>query len=252
MRLWVVSDLHLDVNSSFPLILPQPFPEHDVVVIAGDICEGMADGVRWIAQSGLTQRPVLYVGGNHEFYGHDRFAEVIAARAAAVSHPNIHVLEGDQITIGSKTFFGATLWTDYDVLGDQAKAMNLAERYMSDHNMIRNGPRKWTASDALAEHTARVGWLETGLASCDKASTVVVSHHAPSPRSCSSKFRGHPLNASFASDLEPLVAKAGTWIHGHTHTAVDYRIEGSRVVNNPRGYVRHEYTGYDEALIVEV
>ena len=30
-----LSDLHLDVNSSFPFALPEPFPDHDVVVIAG-------------------------------------------------------------------------------------------------------------------------------------------------------------------------------------------------------------------------
>jgi predicted phosphodiesterase len=252
MRLWVLSDLHLDVNASFPFALPEPFPEHDVVVIAGDICEGMANGVRWIARSGLTERPVIYVGGNHEFYGLDRHAELAAAREAAHADANIHVLEGDHITLDGKTFFGATLWTDYDVLGDRERAMNLAERYMSDHNMIRNSGRKWTARDALAEHTARVAWLQAGLAAQEPIDTIVVSHHAPSPRSCSSKFRGHPLNASFASDLGGLAAKAGTWIHGHTHTAVDYRIEGCRVINNPRGYVRHEITGFDEVLIVEV
>ncbi len=252
MRLWVFSDLHLDVNASFPFGLPNPFPDHDVVVIAGDLCEGMAEGVRWIAQSGLAEKPVLYVGGNHEFYGLDRHDELTAARTTAETVPNIHVLEGGSVTIGGVTFFGATLWTDYDLLGDRDRAMHLAERYMSDHNMIRVGARKWTASTALAEHTARIAWLKAELATCDPANTVIISHHAPSPRSCSSKFRGHPLNASFASDLTPLVAKAGTWIHGHTHTACDYRLEGCRVINNPRGYVRHETSGYDEALIVEV
>lgn len=252
MRLWIFSDLHIDVNASFPFVLPQPFPDHDAVVIAGDIREGMAKGVSWIAQSGLTAKPVLYVGGNHEFYGHDRHAEVTAARKAAAGHANLHVLEGDHITIAGKTFFGATLWTDYDVMGDRERSMNLAERYMSDHNMIRNSGRKWTARDALAEHEARMAWLETGLAAHDKSDTVVISHHAPSPRSCSSRFRAHPLNASFVSDLGPLVARAGTWIHGHTHTVVDYRIEGCRVINNPRGYVRHEITGFDDRLIVEV
>lgn len=252
MRLWVLSDLHIDVNVSFPLVLPEPFPEHDVVVIAGDICESMAEGVDWIAQSGLTERPVLYVGGNHEFYALDRHAELSAARKAAAAHRNIHVLEGDAVDIGGRSFFGATLWTDYAALGDQAKAMHLAERYMSDHNLIRNNGRKWTATDALAEHTARTTWLDETLSGMAREHAIVISHHAPSPLSCSSKFRGHPLNASFASDLGHLLAKTGTWIHGHTHTAVDYRVNGCRVLNNPRGYVRHETTGFDDRLVIEV
>jgi predicted phosphodiesterase len=252
MRLWVLSDLHLDVNASFPFALPDPWPEHDVVVIAGDVREGMAAGVHWIEHAGLNARPVMYVGGNHEFYGLCRQTELAAGRAAAASHHNIHVLEGDLVTIGGTTFLGATLWTDFAVLGDQARSMGLAERYMSDHNMIRNGSRKWTAGDALAEHQARTAWLSRELDRVERADTVVISHHAPSPLSCSSRFRGHPLNASFASDLSGLLAKAGTWIHGHTHTSSDYRHAGCRVINNPRGYVRHEITGYDDALIVEV
>ena len=27
------------------------------------------------------------------------------------------------------------------------------------------------------------------------------------------------------------------WIHGHTHTAFDYTVDGTRVVCNPRGYL---------------
>lgn len=252
MRLWVFSDLHLDVNERVPFALPDPIPAHDAVIIAGDICESMVEGVRWIAQSGLTKRPVLYVGGNHEFYDHDRGVELAAARTEASQHANIHLLEGDEIAIRGRTFFGATLWTDYAALGDRERSMRLAERYMSDHNMIRNGARKWTASDAFTEHTARAAWLETRLPTFRKLETIVISHHAPSPQSCSSKFRGHPLNASFASDLRSLVAKAGTWIHGHTHMAVDYRLEGCRVINNPRGYVRHEATGFDPSMVLEV
>lgn len=251
MRLWIFSDLHLDVNARFPFALPQPFPEHDVVIIAGDLCEGMARGVRWIAATGLDAKPVIYVGGNHEFYDHDRLSEVAAAREEAKAYPNIHVLEGDRVEIGGRTFLGATLWTNYDLMGDRATAMNLAERYMSDHVVIRNGRMKWTAADALAEHSARRDWLTAELASARREAVVVVTHHAPSPRSCSARFRGHPLNPSFASDLSPLIASAGTWVHGHTHTVVDYDHEGCRVINNPRGYVRNEITGFQVDLVIE-
>ena len=252
MRLWIFSDLHLDVNASFAFALPQPCPEHDVVVIAGDICEGMARGVRWIAASGLNTKPVIYIAGNHELYDRDRLADVTEARQAAAAFPNIHVLEGDRLDIGGKTFLGATLWTDYEVAGDRATAMSLAERYMSDHNMIRLGRRKWTATDARAEHLSRRAWLADALAGIPREDTIVVTHHAPSPRSCSTRFRGHPLNPSFVSDLGPLLATAGTWIHGHTHTAADYRHEGCRVINNPRGYVRSEVTGFQDDLVIEV
>ena len=39
------------------------------------------------------------------------------------------------------------------------------------------------------------------------------------------------------------MGKAALWIHGHTHTAFDYWVQGTRIVCNPRGYA-HEYTGF--------
>jgi len=48
MKLWILSDLHIDANRRYPLALPDPRPEHDAVIVAGDICRGVADGVRFI------------------------------------------------------------------------------------------------------------------------------------------------------------------------------------------------------------
>ncbi|PIK72685.1 metallophosphoesterase, partial [Methylobacterium frigidaeris] len=55
-RLWVLSDLHLDVC---PLDLNPP--PHDVAVVAGDVSERLCDRVLpWLR--GLSQRgPVIYV-----------------------------------------------------------------------------------------------------------------------------------------------------------------------------------------------
>jgi Icc-related predicted phosphoesterase len=251
VRIWAFSDLHLDVNAAVPFTLPDPYPDHDVVVIAGDIRQGMAAGVRWIGEQRLDEKPVVYVGGNHEFYGHDRHVELAEARTEARSFDNIHVLDGDAITIDGVTFLGATLWTDYDAYGDAATSMHQAMRMLSDHTLITNGKYKWTPGDALAEHRARRAWLEQRLAAATPASTVVVTHHCPSPRCGSSRFRGHPLTACFVSDLTPLVVQAGLWIHGHSHTATDFVEGGCRVVNNPRGYVRREQTGFQADLVIE-
>ncbi|NJO22133.1 MAG: metallophosphoesterase [Sphingomonadales bacterium] len=53
MKLWVLSDLHIDVNRRAPFDLPNPRPAHDVVIIAGDICQGLAEGVRFITSQSL-------------------------------------------------------------------------------------------------------------------------------------------------------------------------------------------------------
>jgi predicted phosphodiesterase len=252
MKAWVFSDLHIDVNRSIePFQLPQPWPEHDLVVIAGDVCEGVVEGVRWIAERALNARPVVYVPGNHEFYGRDRHAELEAGRETAARHPNIHVLDRDAVSIGGVTVLGATLWTDYAIYGAAGAAMALAERLMSDHRVISNGARAWTAADALDDHERARIWL-AGALRRSRGPTLVVTHHCPSPASIAAKFRLHPLTPAFASDLDHLVAGADIWVHGHTHAARDHRVGKCRVVNNPRGYVRHELTGFDPALVVAI
>jgi 3',5'-cyclic AMP phosphodiesterase CpdA len=103
MRFWIFSDLHLDVNAAFAVGLPRVWPAHDIVIIAGDLRESMVAGVQWIAAQGLNARPVIYVGGNHEFYGHDRYAELQRAREVARHFENIHVLERDALKLDDVT-----------------------------------------------------------------------------------------------------------------------------------------------------
>ena len=60
MRLHILSDLHLGVRG-----MEHPRTDADVVILAGDIARPAA-AVAW-AQG--FAKPVLYVPGNHEFYG---------------------------------------------------------------------------------------------------------------------------------------------------------------------------------------
>ena len=61
------------------------------------------------------------------------------------------------------------------------------------------------------------------------------------------------FNPCFASRLDGLIEASGPalWVHGHTHTSFDYRIAGTRVVCNPKGYGT-ENTAFDPGLVVEI
>lgn len=252
LRLWVMSDLHLDINWKFPFAMPEPRPAHDAVVIAGDIGEGLAAGVGWIAAQRLNAVPVIYVAGNHEFYARDRFDELVAGRNAAAQHRNIHILERDELTIGNIRILGCTLWTDYTLYGDAEQAMRDAGKFLSDHAAISNNGRRWTPYDARAEHSASRDWLASRLQAEHSGATVVVTHHLPTEQSVAPRFRANRITPAFASNLDHLVGEADVWIHGHTHAAFDYRLGKCRVVNNPRGYLTREQTGFRNDLIVEV
>jgi predicted phosphodiesterase len=256
MRLWIMSDLHLDVNAAYPFSLPQPKPAHDAVILAGDLCEGIDRGVDWIETVGLNSQPVVCVPGNHEFYGQERRAALAAGHASAAMRRNVHVLDRQRLDLGTVTILGATLWTDYRLYGTPEDSMRTAERYLSDHRMISEGDsaKGFSAAHALAEHALSADWLAREIAIGRDAgrTLVVVTHHAPSPKSVSQRFQGHPLTAAFASDLEHLFEGVALWVHGHTHRHCDHTVGGTRVINNPRGYLRHETTGFVADLVVAV
>jgi Icc-related predicted phosphoesterase len=89
-------------------------------------------------------------------------------------------------------------------------------------------------------HADSVLWLRQQFELHAGKKIVVLTHHAPSPRSIPPKWLGDPLNCAFASDLEALVAESGArlWVHGHIHGQSDYLIGETRVIANPRGYPR--------------
>lgn len=253
LRLQILSDLHLELGGGTPddvarrRGLGPPDVGADAIVLAGDIAGGV-DGVRWAAAT-WPDRPVLYVPGNHEFYDREVGSTLDDCRAAARG-TTVHVLDHDAVTIDGVRFLGATLWTDFALFGDPARAEAAAARCMMDFHVIR-GP----AGGPLRPHETRVwhhearAWLEHALA--DAATpTVVITHHAPHPRS---DRVGDLASAAFVSDLAGVIERyrPRLWIHGHTHACEDYGVGGTRVVSNQAGYV-DEATGFDAACTVDL
>ena len=251
MKMRILSDLHLEFQDWNP-----PDVEADLIVLAGDIHSG-ARGVEW-ARRQFPVMPILYVPGNHEFYGRD-IQETLSDLQKAGRRFRVDVLHGRGVVIGGVRFLGATLWTDFALHGTDApslrRAMNDARRGMSDFSMIRHGAHGlFRPEHARAAHIEQTSWIREQLAGEFAGPTILVSHHLPHPRSIHSKYRGSSLNPSFASDLSPLLGPPiAVWIHGHTHDSCDYIEQGTRVVCNPRGYGPFELNAaFDPILTIEV
>ena len=248
MRLHILCDLHLEFG---PTRIPQT--NADVVVLAGDIHLGRK-GRRW-ARSQFPDKPVVYVLGNHEFYRHS-LPELIETLKRETSGSHIHLLENSSVEINGYRFLGCTLWTDFRLSSDPEAAMGTAEGIMSDYSIIEFNPerRVLRARDTALLHAESVAWLRAELAKCDRARTIVVTHHAPSPLSEAPFHANSPLNPAFASNLDALIEQSGVpiWIHGHTHYNVDYAIGSTRVLTNQRGYPDQICKGFNPSLVVEV
>lgn len=235
MKLQLVSDLHLESieKAFFGERLIQANPDADLLVLAGDI----ASGVRALELFKDWPVPVLFVAGNHEFYG----LEVQRTKQQLRSYTkggNVTVLDNASVEFGGVRFLGATLWTDYRIPSDipQTELMAFSDENYPDHGHIRFGNEKFSSKHALAEHNKSVLWLERELARPYAGKTVVISHHAPHGKSVHPRFADSPMNASFVSDLNSLVEQTDFWLHGHVHDTMAYQYERCRIFANPRGY----------------
>lgn len=230
MRIHLLSDLH----NEFDLFEPE-VRDADVVILAGDI-NVKTRGVEW-AKNTFTC-PVLYVPGNHEFYGGHLTRTLEKMRAA--SSDQVRVLDRDEVILSGVRFLGATMWTDFAATGNPPIAAFTAQNGLNDFKQIRTADfRRIRPADLISESAKTRDWLRAKLADPFDGPTVVITHHAPSMRSLEDNpHAGGHLDAAFANRWEDLMGgdQVALWVHGHSHTAVDYDVAGTREVCNPRGY----------------
>lgn len=242
MKLYVFSDLHLEF-AQFDLA-PS---DADVIILAGDI-DLKSRGVIWANDT--FQCPVIYVCGNHEYYGGHIDHTLRKMKDAAA--PHVHVLENEVLILGQTRFLVTTAWTDYSSTGDVAAAKRIAWEWMNDFTVIRaeSSYRRLRPDDLVAKSKAAYAWLSGHLTKPFDGRTVVVTHHAPTLDYVSDELPTH-LIAAYANDWPELLSKADLWVYGHTHVAADFSKEGCRVVSNPRGYPK-QITGFDPNFLVEI
>lgn len=253
MRCHYMSDLHLE-SQDFRWRLPQG----DVLILAGDLAHASCldparsdpyavrqrDRVlRFIDAAVANFVHVLLIAGNHDHYDGVLEDTVPSLRKHL---PGVTILDNDAVEIGGTSFFGTTLWSDFE--GRSETAMERARRGAGEFFFVKRrvpgdgtGARleKFRPQHALAEHERSVAALRAHMTAAGSRRAVVVSHHAPSRKGLNPLYMGNGLDGAYASDLDGLIAALGNvavWVHGHTHVRRTYSIAGTTLVANCRGF----------------
>ncbi|MGJ4996552.1 metallophosphoesterase [Bradyrhizobium sp. HKCCYLS3077] len=254
MHLHIFSDLHADMADIKPI---DALPGVDVVVVAGDVCEGAVNGFARLREIVAEDVPIVMVMGNHEFY-HRTFPEELKQARAEAARFGVHLLENEAVVLAGVRFAGCTLWTDYAIFGpgSEVHTMAVCRDRMNDHRRITWRKQPWLRfrpQEALGLHRTSRTWLTGLLETPFDGPTIVVTHHAPGWGSVAEKYQNDRVTAAYASDLSALIlaTRPSLWIHGHIHTQSDYLLGATRVICNPHGYGR-ENPDFDPTLVVEV
>lgn len=248
MKIQLLSDLHIEFSD-----FEYQETDCDLVILAGDIHIG-EKGVSWALEH-IKNKPVLFVAGNHEFYG-KAYPKHLRTLRALTEGTNVHLLENEVLTLKGVNFFGCTLWTNFELYGDPRVAGHECQQVMNDFKRIKLSTpyRKLRSRDIASIHYGSVKWLKAQLCRSSGKKNLIITHHAPSQRSIPTGLQDDSTNPAYASNLEELILEYNpqVWIHGHLHNSSDYRIGQCRILCNPRGYPDEVNREFDPGFCFDV
>ena len=252
MKIQIASDLHLELHRGhYPPIRDfYPVADRDVLVLAGDIGTGMKAAPFIEEQAAVS--PVLFVPGNHEYYGGQSHECTDAAwYRFAARHDNLHYLIGEGVTINGVRFWGAPWYSDLFGRRDRGYLKRL-ENSLNDFDRKFNVDGRWTIQRHLDEHARQTKVLRAQAGEVD----VVITHWPPTMDAIAPRLEGDDLNGYFVNDREDLVEEVGAllWISGHVHDPFDCVIAETRCVGNPAGFPGEasETRGFFPDRIIEI
>lgn len=243
-KIQFLSDLHLEVGQQYTSYdVP---PRAPILVLAGDIGRLVDEGLElFLLKLVENFEKILYVPGNHEFYGTSREEGLEAARA---------LMRHDKLR--RKLFVMDKLRLDLDteltVLGCTLHSRILAEfepeiaRRVNDFRRILD----WDTGKHNTQHALDVAWLRIELERICRREpqrrVLIVTHHAPSfVGTTEPEHVRSETNSAFCTDILEKQVKSWrvewsrivAWVYGHTHFTARGSVGGVRVLSNQRGYV---------------
>lgn len=219
--------------------------ENEICLLNGDVTEFRKKGTeleRLLRIACTRFKEVIFVPGNHEYYGTNIGTLESKVRKMMEDVDNFTLLQdGEYVERDGVRIIGATLWSDTSSIELEA------QEGMNDYKYIRYGPpgepwqRKLTPGVTTMLHHKSVKNIQEALKGYEGKS-IVMTHHAPSFKSIDPRYSDSDLNPAYATELK-LDKWPTYWIHGHIHLAQKYLHNGCVVSCWPMGY-RGEHTGF--------
>ncbi len=259
MKVGIFSDLHAEFDENCCNFKDL---NCDLIVLAGDI-HRWNKSVEWIKKNFPEDKKIIYVAGNHEFYGTtiDKGIEFLKKEASKTN--NIIFLEREEFVENDIVFLGTTLWSDFNLFGDFHKIKGIIKAKLNDFSMIKteNGERL-NPENLRDRFFQSLNFLEEKLKQNKDKKIVIITHNAPSIKaidpsvlSLQNSYEYRKLAAAFASTLDYLMKENSNiklWIYGHTHYSTQFTIGKTITVSNQKGYPFEENKNFRKDLVFQV
>lgn len=244
MKIALASDLHFEFQESRILSLIETLEKDtDIFILAGDIqvFDYLIEDLKYISNE-FPNTHIVYIAGNHEFYGHDITDVQKQLIETFADHPRIHYLEKSVFELNNVVFIGTTLWTgfnayDYYYLG--LSKFN-AEKGIGDFHEILYEGKAFTPNDCESLFIENRNWLSKELKKYKQQSkhTVVITHFPPSTDVQHETIPISSLSNYFQANCRDIIEQyqPNYWIYGHNHWSGEKEIGDTTLISNQLGY----------------
>lgn len=278
VRLQVMSDLHLETPTSFPMYTQfQVSPEAENLALLGDIGAVTDDRLFEFLEAQLRHfQVVFFLFGNHEPYAEDQWTWDEAVKSMEAFETEIATrsrqpVEDGGVALGrfvfltrtrfdispSVTVLGCTLFSQ--IRPEQVSTIQL---FVSDFSNIA----EWSIDTHNSSHQRDLQWLNDQVTSISQHSPhrriLILTHHSPTLHPSANDPEhlqdSRNVGSAFITDLSEESCwkskNVKVWAFGHTHFNCDFvdSLTGKRVIANQRGYGREDLYSFDPTKTVSI
>ena len=246
VKFQLVSDIHIERETSIPKVEDYIIPTAPFLIMAGDIghLEYYEQLYEFMVEVCKKYEAVIYVLGNHEYYteGDYTMCEIFArAKQLEKSISNLYILNRNSVTLGDVCIVGCTLWSytynyipPYIVRIPEMNTHKYMELYRKD-----------------------LGYIKSMIEYCkeNKLKLVVVTHHCPTYKVITGKKANDRFKSLYASHLDVLLNRENvhTWVCGHIHRNFDFITDGgTRLVSNQKGKPKDNINDFQKTKVITV
>ncbi|MEZ8327284.1 metallophosphoesterase [Vibrio cyclitrophicus] len=238
----IISDLHEEFCGL--TIKGLVNPDADIVLIGGDITQGVA--LAELALQAATSHPdieFIVIAGNHELYarGFDYQDYLSCVPLWNQLSDNLHFLENTSVVLNQFDLevFGGIGWTNLSRLND-INTLSLQMR-LNDFRHISVNNQTLTPSKMRELNSMFRDACVECMSSSNAKNRMVISHFPQSLELRHSGFSVDLLTTYFCSDDNQLIRELAShgvkvMASGHTHDCFDCIVEGVRQISNQVGY----------------
>ncbi|ARF08653.1 metallophosphatase [Catovirus CTV1] len=247
-----VSDIHLEYSHKIPNIKPIV----NNIALLGDIgSPRMSLYKDFLKDVSNKFDNVFLVSGNHEYWNMPMYGDRIYSKEdidemiedQISKYPNIHYLNNKSYIDNNVVIIGSTLWSE---IPEEKK--EVASRIVGDCKMIKynNSIDQRLNNQMFYDCSEFIG--KKIKDNIDKK-VVVLTHHCPSYKFISEKFKNYNNNFAFASNLDHMLSSpVCVWLSGHTHGNFYKVINGVICSINCQGYRKENLKDYNVEKYIQL